>query len=94
MTSPVCLCLSPPLGRALEADGGMGGFGTLVEAETAKGWHTTVFRLFWRWRSRPGRPPVSSAMQALIRRLSRKNPLRGGGPIGIENWPPWIGEIG
>ena len=46
----------------------------LMKPETVKRWHTTAFRLFWRWRSRPGRPPVSSGMQALIRRLSRENP--------------------
>ena len=41
------------------------------------GWHRRIARLLWRWKSRPGRPPVSRQMQALIRRLSRENPLSG-----------------
>jgi len=48
-----------------------------MKPETVKRWHTTAFRLFWHWRSWPGRPPVSSETQALIRRLSRENPLWG-----------------
>ena len=49
----------------------------LMKPETVKRWHTKAFRLFWRWRSRPGRPPVPDEMQQLIRRLSRENPLWG-----------------
>jgi len=49
----------------------------LMKPETVMGWHRSAFRLFWRWRSRPGRPPISEEMQQLIRRLSRDNPLWG-----------------
>jgi transposase InsO family protein len=49
----------------------------LMKPETVKRWHTSAFRLFWRWRSRPGRPAIPGEMQALIRRLSRENPLWG-----------------
>jgi transposase InsO family protein len=49
----------------------------LMRPATVKRWHTKAFGLFWRWRSWPGRPPVSSEMQQLIRRLSRENPLWG-----------------
>jgi len=49
----------------------------LMQPATVKRWHTTAFRMFWRWRSRPGRPPISSETQQLIRRLSRENPLWG-----------------
>jgi transposase InsO family protein len=51
---------------------------------TVKKWHTTAFRLYWRRKSRskPGRPPVPKEMQALIRRLSRENPLWGAERIG------------
>jgi len=49
----------------------------LMKPETVKRWHTAAFRLFWRWRSRPGRPPIPDEMQQLIRRLSRENPLWG-----------------
>jgi hypothetical protein len=47
----------------------------LMKPETVKRWHTRAFRLLWRWRSRPGRPPIPSETQQLIRRLSRENPL-------------------
>jgi len=30
----------------------------LMKPETVTRWHTRAFRLFWRWRSRPGRPPI------------------------------------
>jgi len=43
-------------------------------------WHRQAFRLYWTWkcrRGRGGRPPVSREVRALIRRLSRENPLWG-----------------
>jgi len=49
----------------------------LMKPETVKRWHTKAFGLFWRWRSRPGRPPVSDEMRQLIRQISRENPLWG-----------------
>jgi putative transposase len=51
----------------------------LMQPATVKRWHTTAFRLFWRWKSRrrTGRPPISRAMQDLIGKLSRENPLWG-----------------
>jgi putative transposase len=51
----------------------------LMQPATVKRWHTTAFRLFWRWKSRvrTGRPPITKAMQDLIRKLSRENPLWG-----------------
>jgi transposase InsO family protein len=49
----------------------------LMKPETVKRWHTRAFELVWRWRSRPGRPPIPEEMQQLIRRLSRENPLWG-----------------
>ena len=49
----------------------------LMRPETVKSWHTRAFRLFWRWRSRPGRPPLYSEMQQLIRQMSAENPLWG-----------------
>jgi transposase InsO family protein len=35
------------------------------------------FRLLWRWKSRPGRPPIPPNLQKLIRTMSRDNPLWG-----------------
>jgi transposase InsO family protein len=49
----------------------------LMKPETVKRWHTRAFRLLWRWRSRPGRPPLCFEMQQRIRRISRENPLWG-----------------
>jgi transposase InsO family protein len=49
----------------------------LMQPATVKKWHTTAFRLFWRWKSRyrDGRPPIPQPMRELIRKLSRENPL-------------------
>jgi transposase InsO family protein len=49
----------------------------VMKPATVKKWHTWAFRLFWRWRSRPGRPEIEPEMQALIRKLSAENPLWG-----------------
>jgi putative transposase len=51
----------------------------LMQPATVKRWHTTAFRLFWRWKSRgrSGRPRIGKEMQDLIRKLSRENPLWG-----------------
>jgi hypothetical protein len=42
-------------------------------------WHRRGFRAYWRWKSRHvgGRPRIDSEMRALIRRMSRENPLWG-----------------
>jgi putative transposase len=40
-------------------------------------WHRQGFRVFWRWTSRPGRPPIPADLQALIRRMARENPSWG-----------------
>lgn len=49
----------------------------LMQPATVVKWHRTAFRRYWRWksRSRPGRPPIPKDMMALIRTLSRENPL-------------------
>ena len=36
-------------------------------------WHRDAFRLFWRWRSRPGRPRLPPDLQRLIAGLARDN---------------------
>lgn len=55
----------------------------LMQPETVKRWHTTAFKCYWRWKSRsqPGRPSITQEMRALIRKLSRENPLWGAGRI-------------
>jgi hypothetical protein len=46
----------------------------VVKPGTVVAWHRAGFRPFWRWRSRrPGRPPISAAVIALIRRMSTQN---------------------
>jgi putative transposase len=49
-------------------------------------WHRQGFRLFWRWKSRPGRPPIPADLQALIRRMARENPSWGKERIANELW--------
>src|SRR5204863_3464010 len=76
----------------------------LVKPATMVQWHRKGFRLHWRWRSRrPGRPKTDTEIRALIRRMSRANPLWGAPRIhgellklGIKisqatvgRWMPW-----
>src|SRR5919197_242370 len=49
----------------------------IVQPETFTRWHQQGFRLFWRWKSGPGRPPIPPDLQALIRRMARENPSWG-----------------
>lgn len=49
----------------------------VMKPATVVKWHRTAFRLFWRWKSKPGRPEIKAEMQALIRGLSTENPLWG-----------------
>jgi transposase InsO family protein len=52
----------------------------LVQPDTVVRWHRQGFRLFWRWKSRagkPGRKCVAPATVDLIRQMSRANPLWG-----------------
>ena len=50
----------------------------LVEPATVVKWHRQGFRIYWWWQSRcPGRPKTSAEIRALIRQMSRANPLWG-----------------
>ncbi len=52
----------------------------IVKPETVIGWHRKGFRLYWTWssrRRRGGRPSIPRDVRALIRRVSRENPLWG-----------------
>jgi hypothetical protein len=51
----------------------------IVRPETIIRWHRAGFRAYWRWRSRNrvGRPRVPAELRALIREMSRANPLWG-----------------
>jgi hypothetical protein len=49
----------------------------VVRPKTLLGWHRAGWRLFWRLKSRPGRPAIPLELQALIRRIANENPSWG-----------------
>jgi len=49
----------------------------VIRPETMVRWHRAGWRLFWRYKSRPGRPPIPLELRQLIRRMARENPLWG-----------------
>jgi transposase InsO family protein len=72
----------------------------VVRPETLLRWHRQGWKLFWRLKSRPGRPPIPRRLQALIRQMARENPLWGEERIanelrlklGIEISPRTVGK--
>src|SRR6478672_2556323 len=55
------------------------GLPRVVQPDTILRWHRAGFRAYWRWKSRgqPGRPKIEPELRALIRRMSKENPLWG-----------------
>ena len=49
----------------------------VVRPETIVRWHRAGWRLFWRYKSRPGRPAIPFEVRQLIRRMASENPLWG-----------------
>ena len=49
----------------------------VVRPETLIRWHHAGWKLFWRLKSRPGRPPIPQQLRALIRRMANENPSWG-----------------
>src|ERR1035438_3451539 len=49
----------------------------VVRPETMIRWHRAGWKLFWRLKSRPGRPTIPRQIQALIRRMANENPAWG-----------------
>ncbi len=52
----------------------------IVQPETVIKWYRKGFKLYWRWKSKPGkrgRPPIEPEIRDLIRRMSRENPIWG-----------------
>ena len=49
----------------------------VVQPATLLRWHRQGFRVFWRRKSRRGRPPIPANLQALIRQMARDNPTWG-----------------
>jgi transposase InsO family protein len=59
----------------------------IVQPETVIQWHRMGFKLYWRWKSRagkPGRPRIEREIRDLIRRMSRENPTWGAPRIPSE----------
>ena len=52
---------------------------SIVQPDTVIRWHRAGWRLYWRWRSDPGRgrPKVSAEVRGLIHQMSLENPLWG-----------------
>src|SRR5437016_11633683 len=50
---------------------------TVVRRQTVIRWHRAGWRLFWRLKSRPGRPMIPADLRGLIRRTASQNPTRG-----------------
>ena len=46
---------------------------TVIKPATVIRWHRAGWNLFWRLKSRPGRPPIPARIQALIRRIANEN---------------------
>jgi hypothetical protein len=49
----------------------------VVRPETVVRWHRAGWRLFWRYKSRPRRPPIPLELRQLIRRMASEKPLWG-----------------
>jgi hypothetical protein len=49
----------------------------IVQPATFIRWHRQGFRLFWRWKSASGRPPLPADLQVLICRMAHENPTWG-----------------
>src|SRR6516225_3500864 len=58
----------------------------VVKPATLIGWHRKAFRLFWKRKSRPGRPPIPLRLRQLIERMVGENPLWGEERIADELW--------
>ena len=50
---------------------------TVVQPDTLIRWHRQGWRLLWRWKSRPGRPPIPRELQRLIVSMAQANPTWG-----------------
>ena len=50
---------------------------SVVQPDTLIRWHRQGWRLFWRWKSRPGRPPIPADLRRLIVAMARANPTWG-----------------
>jgi putative transposase len=58
----------------------------VVRPETLIRWHRAGWKLFWRLKSRAGRPPIPPETRELIRRMANENPSWGQERIANELW--------
>jgi transposase InsO family protein len=58
----------------------------IVKPSTLIGWHRSAFRLFWQWKSRPGRPRIPLELRQLIAQMVHENPTWGEERVANELW--------
>lgn len=58
----------------------------IVKPATLIGWHRKAFRLFWKWKSRSGRPRIPKHLRQLIVQMVRENPTWGEERVADELW--------
>jgi hypothetical protein len=58
----------------------------IVKPATLIGWHRRAFQLFWKRKSRLGRPPIPLRLRQLIERMVGENPIWGEERIANELW--------
>lgn len=56
----------------------------VVQPKTIIRWQRAGWRLFWRWKCRPGRPRIPVELRALIRRMAQENAVWGEERIASE----------
>ena len=56
----------------------------IVKPETLIGWHRRGFKLFWKWKSRVGRPRLPENIRKLITRMALENPTWGQARVAAE----------
>jgi len=56
----------------------------IVKPETLIGWHRKGFKLFWKWKSRVGRPRLPENIRKLIVRMAQENPTWGQARVAAE----------
>jgi len=59
----------------------------IVKPETLIGWHRRGFRLFWKWKSKGGRPRLPRNIRQLIAEMAMENPTWGEERVANELLP-------
>jgi homeodomain-containing protein len=56
----------------------------IVKLETLISWHRKGFKLFWKWKSRAGRPRLPGNIRKLIVQMAQENPTWGQARVAAE----------